>query len=83
MNVWLIGATVLIWALVPCALVCLRAPRLDAVVALECAGSLVTLVLMLLAEGFDRSSYFTLPLVAAALVCVNGLLFARFFGDQL
>ena len=78
MNAWLIAATVLLVALLPCLYVCLRAPIMDALVALELAAVLVTLTLLLLAEGFARSSYYTLPLVLSALSFAGSLVFVRF-----
>jgi multisubunit Na+/H+ antiporter MnhF subunit len=81
-NVWLIGATVLAGGILPCLWVCLRAPFLDAVVALELAGAIVTLVLLLLAEGFHRSSYFALPITLAALAFVGTMVFLRFLGER-
>lgn len=82
MNVWLIGATVLLAGLLPCGWVLLRGHLTDALVALELSSTIVTLVLLLLAEGFHRSSYFTLPLVAAALSFVGTMVFIRFLGDR-
>jgi len=76
-NAWLIAATVLLVALLPCLYVCLRAPIMDALVALELAGVLVTLTLLLLAEGFARSSYYTLPLVLSVLAFAGSLVFVR------
>ena len=82
MNVWLIGATALLAGLVPCGWVLLRGSLSEALVALELASTLVTVVLLLLAEGFHRSSYFTLPLVLAALSFVGTLAYLRFLGDR-
>jgi multisubunit Na+/H+ antiporter MnhF subunit len=82
-NVWLIAATVLLTGLLPCAWVLLRARLTDALVALELASTVVTVVLVLLAEGFQRSSYFELPLVLAAVSFVGTLVFIRFLGDRL
>jgi multisubunit Na+/H+ antiporter MnhF subunit len=76
-NAWLVAATALLVGLVPCLVVCLRAPIMDAVVALEVAGTSVTLVLLVLTEGFDRPSYTVLPLVAAVLSFAGGLVFVR------
>jgi multisubunit Na+/H+ antiporter MnhF subunit len=77
-NVWLVAATVLLVALVlPFALL-VRAPPIDALVALELVSVVATLVLLLLSEGFHRSIYTTVPLVLAALGLVSGLIFARF-----
>ena len=82
MNVWLIGATALLAGLIPCGSVLLRGRRTDALVALELGSTIVTVVLVLLAQGFHRSSYFTLPLVLAALSFVGTLAFIRFLGDR-
>jgi multisubunit Na+/H+ antiporter MnhF subunit len=49
-------------------------------VALQTAGSLTTLVLLLFAEGFRRPAYMTLPLALAFLNVVGTLVFARFLG---
>lgn len=78
MNVWLVAATILLTGTIPCALVVLRAPEVDALVGLELCGTVVVLVLVLLAEGFERPSYFVLPLVLAALSFAGALVFARY-----
>ena len=82
MNVWLLAATVLLAGLVPCGWVLLRGRLLDALVAFELTSTLVTVALVLLAEGFHRSSYFVVPLVLAALSFVGALVFVRFLGDR-
>jgi len=81
-NVWLIGATALLAGLLPCGWVVLRGRLTEAIVGLELASTIVTVVLVLLAEGSHRSSYFTLPLVLAALSFVGTLAFIRFLGDR-
>jgi multisubunit Na+/H+ antiporter MnhF subunit len=81
-NVWLVAATVLLAGLVPCAWVLVRGELTEALVALELSSTLVTVVLVLLSEGFHRSSYFTLPLVLAGLQFVGTLVFVRFLGDR-
>ena len=78
MNVWLVAATVLLAALVLPLSVLVRAPRIDALVALELVSVVVTLVLLLLSEGYHRSIYTTVPLVLAAVSLVSGFVFARF-----
>ena len=77
MNAWLIGATVLVIGLVPCAVVMLRGSVVEALVGLQMAGVLQTIVLLLLAEGFHRSPFFDLALVLALLALAGGLGFAR------
>jgi multicomponent Na+:H+ antiporter subunit F len=79
-NPFLLAATVLMLGLVPCGIVCVRGRLMDAVVALELAGSVMVTILICLAEGFERPSYFNLPVVCALLVWVDGLIFARFLG---
>ena len=78
MNVWLVAGTVLLFALVLPFWLLVRAPRIDALVALELVSAVVTLVLLLLSEGFQRSIYTAVPLVLAGISLVSGLVFARF-----
>jgi multisubunit Na+/H+ antiporter MnhF subunit len=79
MNAWSIAATVLLAGLAPLAAVALRGPRIDGVVALELASTNTVLVLLLLAQGFDRGVYFGLAVVLAAASFVGGLALARLF----
>lgn len=83
MNVWLWGATALLVGLVPCGALALRASRIDALVALQTAGTVTTLTLVLLAEGFHRASYMGLALALAFLSFTGTLVFARFLGRHL
>ncbi len=83
MNAWLIAATILLAGIVPCGVVCLRGSRLDALAGFELAATVVTVVLLLLAEGYHRSVYFVLPLTLAALSFVGGLVFVRFLERDL
>ena len=83
MNAFLTAAMVLLIGFVPVGVVCLRGRAIDGVVALELGGALATSILLCLAEGFRRSSYFDVPIVCAVLTWVSGLLFARFLGRHL
>lgn len=83
MNVWLWGATALLLGFVPCGWVALRARRVDALVALQTAGTVTTLVLVLLAEGFHRASYMGIAPALAFLSFTGTLVFARFMGRHL
>ncbi|HEU5200610.1 MAG TPA: monovalent cation/H+ antiporter complex subunit F [Ktedonobacterales bacterium] len=78
MNAWLIAALALLPGFVACGVVLWRATVLDAVAALNLAGVLAALELILLAEGLHRSPFYDLALVLALLACVGGLVFARF-----
>ena len=80
MNAFTIAATLLLLGFVPLGAVCLLAREIDGVAALQLCGTLATLVLLCLAEGFHESSYFGVAVVAATLTLVGCLVFARFFG---
>jgi multicomponent Na+:H+ antiporter subunit F len=75
---WLIAGTVLLAAVLPLLWVCLRRSVLEAVVALELAGTITTLVLLIIAEGTHREPFFDLAVVSALLSFGGGLAFARF-----
>ena len=77
MNPWLVFAVIMLAALVPCGWVCARRPPLEGLVALELAGTVATLLLMLLAEGFGRSVYWSVALVLAPLQFIGALAFVR------
>jgi multisubunit Na+/H+ antiporter MnhF subunit len=78
MNLWLVAATALVLGLIPCSIVCLTAPAMDRLVALQLATVLSSLILLLMAEGFARPSYSDLALCLALLSFAGGLTFARF-----
>lgn len=83
MNEWLIAATVLGFALIPCVVAALVASPPTGLVALELAGVLVTTILMLLAEGFHRQPFIDLAVVLAPMALVGSLMFARLMERQL
>lgn len=76
MNIWLDAATVLLLGLLLLALA-LRGSALDGIAALQLGGTVVSVDLLLLAEGFHRSSYLVLPVVAAILSFVGTLVYLR------
>ena len=78
MNEWQIAASVLLAALSPCLAVCARRTCADGLVAVQLAGTLASLALLLLSEGEERQPFSDLALVLAALSFVGSLLFARF-----
>jgi multicomponent Na+:H+ antiporter subunit F len=77
-NPYLVGAAVLLASLAPLFVLCVRAAVVDALVALNLAGTIVTLVLLLIAQGTHRQPFFDLALVSALLSFAGGLAFARF-----
>jgi multicomponent Na+:H+ antiporter subunit F len=77
-TVWLAAAGGMALALIPCAVVALRAEIVDRVVALEMSGACLSLVLLLLAEAYGRTIFFDLALALSLLSFGAGLVFARF-----
>lgn len=77
MNPWLVAATVLLTALVLPLWVLVRAPIMDALVALEVAGVVTTTVLLLLAEGFHRTALFDPAVVLAVMTAIGALVYVR------
>lgn len=78
MNAWLIAAAVLTLGLVPCGIVCARARTMDRLAAVELAGTVTVLLIVLLAEGLQRPSLYDLALALALLAFPAGLVFAHF-----
>jgi multicomponent Na+:H+ antiporter subunit F len=72
MNQWIVAALALLAGLVPCGAVCLRGSPVDRLVGLELAGTVDTLVLLLLAQAYDRAIYFDLALALALLSWAGG-----------
>jgi multisubunit Na+/H+ antiporter MnhF subunit len=82
-NAFLWAGTALVALELPLLVFAARAPRLDALVAVEAAASIFTLALLLLAQGFHRTSYTVLGLVAAVLTFAGSMVFVRFFEHEL
>jgi len=77
-TAWLLAAVALIVGLVPCAIVCYRGTPMERLVGLELAGTVDTLILLVLAEGYHQAIFFDLAVVLAVLSFAGGLVFARF-----
>jgi multisubunit Na+/H+ antiporter MnhF subunit len=84
MNEWLLAAAlILLGGIVPCGIVCFLAPPIEALVALELAGVLTSVALILFAEGIHRQPFADLAIVLAALGFVGTLAYARFLERDL
>jgi multicomponent Na+:H+ antiporter subunit F len=77
-NEFLVAALAMLAGLVPCGVVCLRGDPVNRLVGLEMAGTVDTLLLLLLAQAYHRSIYFDLALALALLSFAGGMVFARF-----
>jgi multisubunit Na+/H+ antiporter MnhF subunit len=82
-NVFLWAATALVLLELPLLFFAFIAPRIDALAALQAAGAVFTLALVALAQGFHRSAYTVLAVVAAVLTFAGGMVFVRFFDREL
>ena len=83
MNAFTAAATGLLACLVPCGIVIVRGRPIDGAVALQLCGTLTVLALICMAEGFHRTAYLDVPVVAAVLSPISGIVFARFIGRWL
>lgn len=83
MSAFVIAAIAMLVAVIPCGIVMLRGKIMEAVVAYEAIGSVIIIVLVLLAQGFGRSGEFELPVLLAMLILGGGLVFVRFLGRWL
>jgi multicomponent Na+:H+ antiporter subunit F len=70
-------AVALLVCLVPAGIVCARAGVIDRLVALELVGTLVALVLVLLADAYARPSFMDVALTLALLTFPGVMAFAQ------
>jgi len=83
MNEWIIVTIVLLLGgIFPCLVVCVVASAMEGLVALQLAGEIAALVLLLLAEGFQRQPFADLALILAVLSFVGSLVFLRFMEER-
>jgi multisubunit Na+/H+ antiporter MnhF subunit len=71
------AAVAMLISLIPAGIVLARGDLSEAVVAYEFITAVVVLVLVLLAQAFQRSSLFELPVLLALLMFGGGLVFVR------
>jgi len=57
--------------------------RIGALPCLQASGGIWSVALMLLAQGFHRSAYTILAVVASLLTFAGGMVFVRFFEREL
>ena len=83
MTAFLWAGTALVALELPLLLLASRAPRLDALAAVQAGSSVFALALVVLAQGFHRTAYTVLGLVAAVLTFGGSMVFVRFFEKEL
>ena len=77
MMAFVAAAIAMLIAIIPAGVVLCRGRLEAAVVAYEFITSVIVMVLALLAQGFQRSSEFELPVLLAVLMFGSGLVFVR------
>ncbi|MBO1417116.1 monovalent cation/H+ antiporter complex subunit F [Streptomyces sp. FH025] len=83
MNAWLVTAAVLgVGGIGPCLLLGLRGSAQQRVAALSLAATATAVVLLLLTQGFGRTSYTDLALDLAVLAPAGTLVFTRFLAGR-
>jgi multicomponent Na+:H+ antiporter subunit F len=82
MSEWQLAAVVLTAALAPCGWVCLRGSFAEGVVAVQLAGTVAALALLVLAEAERRQPFADLALVLVVLSFAGTLVFLRFLERQ-
>lgn len=71
------AAIAMLVAIIPAGIVLCRGELAASVVAYEFITSVMVMVLALLAQGFQRSSEFELPVLLAVLMYASGLVYVR------
>jgi hypothetical protein len=74
---FVVAAIVMLAGMIPCGIVVWRGTAMEALVGYEAISSIAVMVLVLLAEGFNRFGELELPIVLAALLFGSGLVFTR------
>lgn len=69
--------------LLPALVVSLRGDQVERLLGLEVGGVVTSLVLLLLAQGYARTSYVDVALLLALLSFAGSMVFARFLGRLL
>jgi multicomponent Na+:H+ antiporter subunit F len=77
-NLWLLAGAALLLGLLPCLLVTARGTAADAMVALQMASVVVSLGILLLAVGFNRSVYSDAAVLVALLSFAGGMAFVQY-----
>jgi multisubunit Na+/H+ antiporter MnhF subunit len=83
MTVWMIAAgALMIGGLIPALLLAYRGPATQRLVGLELTGAVGTVLMVVLCQAFNQSSYLIVPLVLAMLSFAGTLVFTRLLGAR-
>jgi multisubunit Na+/H+ antiporter MnhF subunit len=82
-NGWLLAATVLTGGMGLCVVGCARVSLGAALVAVELAGTIASVVLLAIAAGTSREAFGDLAVAIALLTVSSALIYARYLGRRL
>lgn len=83
MTAWVVAAgALLVGGLVPAMILASRGPAAHRLLGLELAGATGIIVLMVLCQAMNQSSYLIVPLVLALLSFAGTLVFTRLLGGH-
>ena len=77
MNAFVIAAIAALLGVIPCGIVVWRGTLMEAVAAFEAISSIIVVVLIFLAEGFNRFNELEMPILLAVLMFGSGLVFVH------
>ena len=81
MTIWLLAAgTLLVGGLIPAMVLAYRGSAAHRLLGLELASAVGVIVMLLLCQAFNQSSYLIVPLVLALLSFAGTLVFTRLLG---
>ncbi len=78
MNAWMLAASVMLFALIPCGIISFKGSPIDRVIGLEMTGIVASMLLLLLAEAMGNPNFYDIGLAMALLAFGGGLVFVRF-----
>lgn len=78
MNCWIVTALALLVCMIPCFLLCIRGDTMSRLIGLEAGSTMAVIILLVLTEVVNQSSFVDLALTLALLTYGSGLVFARF-----
>jgi multicomponent Na+:H+ antiporter subunit F len=76
-NEWLLASIPLLVLLFGAGLLTLRGDVFERLVAMQLSSTIATILLLVLAQGFNRDVYFDLALVIAVMSSVGSLFYVR------
>lgn len=77
MNAFVVAAVAMLLGAIPCLIVVWRGSAMEALVGYETVSSIIVMVLLLLAVGFNRFGELEFPILLALLLFGGGLVFVR------